>query len=238
MEKKWDENCLKIVVKESKNKSETLHKLGLHTFTGNYDTLNRYLKKYNIDISHFKRMGNIKNLIFKKKIQINEILVSGSTYSNRTNLKKRLYEEGFKKPICELCGQGEIWYGKRMSLILDHINGINYNNCLENLRIVCPNCNATLSTHCGRNVKDIKRKKIKTKIKKHKYCFCGKEIRLISKMCIDCHNKKNRKVERPPKEQLFQEVKKLGYSATGRKYGVSDNAIRKWIKYYKPIIKK
>ncbi len=25
---------------------------------------------------------------------------------------------------------------------------------------------------------------------------------------------------------------KLGFSATGRKYGVSDNAIRKWIKNY------
>jgi len=35
-----------------------------------------------------------------------------------------------------------------MTLILDHINGVNNDNRLENLRIVCPNCNATLDTHC------------------------------------------------------------------------------------------
>lgn len=38
------------------------------------------------------------------------------------------------------------------------------------------------------------------------------------------------RVERPPIDQLIKEVVDMGYSATGRKYGVSDNAIRKWIK--------
>jgi hypothetical protein len=41
-----------------------------------------------------------------------------------------------------------------------------------------------------------------------------------------------RKVERPPYEQLLAEVRELGFSAAGRKYGVSDNAIRKWIRQY------
>lgn len=52
-----------------------------------------------------------------------------------------------------MCGQGEEWNGKKMSLILDHINGVHNDNRLENLRIVCPNCNATLDTHCGKNNK-------------------------------------------------------------------------------------
>ena len=30
----------------------------------------------------------------------------------------------------------------------------------------------------------------------------------------------------------YDEIKKLGYSGTGRKYGVSDNSIRKWLKFY------
>jgi len=105
--------------------------------------------EYNLDISHFR--SGTENAIIKNTIPLNEILVENSSYTNRTKLKKRLYDSGLKKPICELCGQDEWWYGKKMSLILDHINGINNNNRLENLRIVCPNCNATLPTHCRGN---------------------------------------------------------------------------------------
>lgn len=53
-------------------------------------------------------------------------------------------------PVCELCGQDEIWHGRRMSLILDHVNGVRDGNRIENLNIVCPNCAATLPTHCGK----------------------------------------------------------------------------------------
>jgi integrase len=42
----------------------------------------------------------------------------------------------------------------------------------------------------------------------------------------------NRKVQRPSYDVLKRDVDQLGYSATGRKYGVSDNAIRKWLKAY------
>jgi hypothetical protein len=40
--------------------------------------------------------------------------------------------------------------GGAWSLLLDHINGVPTDNRLVNLRIVCPNCAATLDTHCGR----------------------------------------------------------------------------------------
>jgi transposase-like protein len=41
-----------------------------------------------------------------------------------------------------------------------------------------------------------------------------------------------RKVDRPEYEVLLKEIDELGFSATGRKYGVSDNSIRKWVKNY------
>ena len=75
--------------------------------------------------------------------------MAGSTYG-RQHIKRRLLAEGLKEPRCELCGQGEIWQGKPMSMILDHINGVRDDHRLENLRMVCPNCAATLDTHCGR----------------------------------------------------------------------------------------
>lgn len=78
--------------------------------------------------------------------------------------------------------------------------------------------------------------KIKPEFKvfnKEYYCKCGVIIHKKSKMCISCHSIKNRKVERPEYELLIKEVKENGYSKVGRRYGVSDNAIRKWIKFYK-----
>jgi transposase-like protein len=41
-----------------------------------------------------------------------------------------------------------------------------------------------------------------------------------------------RKVARPVYEQLLAEIEAMGYMAVGRKYGVSDNAVRKWVRFY------
>jgi hypothetical protein len=41
-----------------------------------------------------------------------------------------------------------------------------------------------------------------------------------------------RKVERPSYDQLLREIEQTSYLAVGRKYGVSDNAIRKWVRWY------
>lgn len=40
-----------------------------------------------------------------------------------------------------------------------------------------------------------------------------------------------RKAPRPPLEQLLAEVREHGFAGTGRLHGVSDNAIRKWIRF-------
>jgi very-short-patch-repair endonuclease len=70
---------------------------------------------------------------------------------------------------------------------------------------------------------------------KYKQCKCGQTIHIKSKTCRQCVPPYRKIKERPSLEQLKIDVDTLGYSATGRKYGVSDNAIRKWIKSYTPI---
>ena len=111
-----------------------------------------------------------------------------------------------------------------MSLILDHINGISNDNRLKNLQIVCPNCNATLPTHCRG------KKGLEEKVEIKYYCECGNTKYRYSKNCLECSNKAQRKVERPSYDILVKEVKELNYTGTGKKYGVSDNTIRKWLK--------
>lgn len=159
--------------------------------------------------------------------------------SRVSSLKRRLYAEGLKEPICELCGQDEHWRGTRIALILDHINGVRDDNRIENLRIVCPNCAASLDTHCGRSkprkvdrVRECARcgKEFRPKYRSHRFCSreCGQRL----KPGIRGPKPERRKVERPPYERLMAEIKSLGWCGVGRKYGVSDNAIRKWVKTY------
>lgn len=61
---------------------------------------------------------------------------------------------------------------------------------------------------------------------------CGAKIYYNATRCEKCSQIARRKVERPTKEQLYQDLVDTNFSAVGRKYGVSDNAVRKWCKEY------
>ena len=225
---------LRKTIEDSKTYTECVIKVGLSPrCSGNFQTLKKYIKKYNIDISHFDggkfQVGNIP----KNKEEL-ENLLKRDSYISRTSLKSRLYKEGFKKKECEICGIGEDWFGgSKIVHIIDHINGEPYDNRIENLRIVCPNCNSTLDTHgVGNRVKkiyDSEKDEYKSE-KTHKKCFCNKVILKNSKMCSSCNGKSNRKVDRPIYEDLLRLVNEIGNTKAGEKYGVTEACIRKWIK--------
>ena len=144
---KWNEEVLKTNVEKSTTKADVLRKMGLLLRPGNYRTFDRYVKLYGIDTSHFNSKLH-KNRFNNRKYTNEEIFSENSLYQNNTSLKKRLIDEGFKQEICEVCKNTGEWNGKKLKLQLDHVNGKNNDNRIENLRFLCPNCHSQTSTFC------------------------------------------------------------------------------------------
>lgn len=132
--------------------AEILREHNLHPGAGNYRTLKNRILIENIDISHIpKGKGSNKGRKFQsKKIPLNEILIEDSRYQTN-KLKIRLLKEGILTNSCSICGLENEWNGKPITHRLDHINGNSSDHRLENLRIVCPNCDSQLDTFAGRN---------------------------------------------------------------------------------------
>ena len=151
--KKWTELELRNAAKKSSSIRQVIFLLGLVPAGGNYIQIQKYLNNLNVDISHFKGKGWNKGLtgIGKFKIPLTDIMVINSDYQSY-KLKKRLFAAGLKKPKCELCNWAKTTQEGRLPLELDHINGDRFDNRIENLRILCPNCHSLQSTHRGRNI--------------------------------------------------------------------------------------
>ncbi len=82
-----------------------------------------------------------------------EVFVTESTYA-RHRLKGRIYRyKMLDTTKCDICDISNVWNGKEMPLILDHINGVNNDNRIENLRLLCSNCDSQLPTYKSRNRK-------------------------------------------------------------------------------------
>ena len=155
---KYSKEQVERAVRFAKCYADTIRNLGLIAQAGNYKSIKKLIQYYEIDTKHFLNPSELtkerikNNGFINKEFPIISFLKENSNIRT-TTLKQKLFKEGYKKNKCEECGQDENWRGKKFSLILDHINGIHNDNRIENLRILCPNCNAILDTHCSRNRK-------------------------------------------------------------------------------------
>lgn len=234
---RYTEKDVRDAVAASLSYSDVLRRLGLRPAGGNFRTIQQRCRDWGISTAHFDpAIGRNAALRRANPLRsLEEVLVEGSSY-DRASLKRRLYAAGLKVRRCELCGQGEDWRGARMSLILDHINGVGDDNRLENLQIVCPNCAATLMTHCGRNNPPLSGRQcvrcgaaFQPERPTQRYCSltCG-----IHSPGPRAPQPERRKVERPPYAVLLADLEATNFEAVGRKYGVSGNAVRKWLRWY------
>lgn len=222
-------DLLRKVVKEKDSYSHVLDFFGFKN--SNNTSLKNIIKSNNIDISHFKSFNeHFSYLRLKNTIPLDKVLIKDSNY-NRGSLKARLLRGGYLKDECSKCGLGPEWCGEKLSLQIDHINGVRNDHRLENLRILCPNCHTQTHTYAGKS------NKVKI-LEKCSVCLGGLTKYSKTGICGKCNlniinnsPSKIRKVkDRPSIETLRKLLEEHSFLEVGRMYGVSDNAVRKWFR--------
>lgn len=134
------------LIKTSNSYADCLRKLGLVPSGGRpLHNIKRRIKSLKLNVSF-----NSKTRRKSCKQDLSEILVENSTYQNNSSLKRRIVNEGYLDYYCSIC-KITSWNDRPITLQLDHINGINTDNRIDNLRFLCPNCHSQTETYAGKN---------------------------------------------------------------------------------------
>lgn len=133
----------KQIVAESFSFAEVARKIGSKPVGGTISNINLKCRRYNIDTSHMTGQAHAKGKVSKQRRTANEILVFGKDTDFRTkpNLLRRALQELGVEYKCSECGIFE-WFGKKLTLEIDHVDGQYWNNTRENLQFLCPNCHS------------------------------------------------------------------------------------------------
>ena len=170
---------IREAVSSSKNTKQTLNKLGYNLSShtnicqSTRQIFNNICKKHLINLEHFSQyqekreyfcricgetISNTNSSELCKTCKIKEKIKTWKETGNldikvqsnvRGTIRDYIYEkQDFR---CVICGMENIWNGKPLNFILDHINGDASNNHEENLRLICPNCDSQLDTYKSKN---------------------------------------------------------------------------------------
>lgn len=222
MRVRYTKELLENIVPRCISMAGVLRELGLKISGGNYSHIKGVIISFGIDTSHFLGMAATRGISPAIKLTKQDFMdkylrvLNRSASVNTHNIKLRLIAFGILEARCNNC-HGEKWLGGTIPLELHHINGDRWDNRIENIELLCPNCHALTSNNSGRKNK----KKIK-----------DNDVTLSNHRNGMSHYGVGRKVERPPYKLLLKEVESMGFVAVGKKYGVSDKAVRKWIEMY------
>lgn len=149
---KYTSEDLKEACRTSLSKREVLIKLNVAPAGGNYYTLTKAIKTFEVDVSHFTGQLWSKGKVIGPRRDLKEYLKKDTTSITSHSLRLRLIREGIFTHVCSKC-KGTEWLSKPIPLELEHKDGDHSNNELSNLELLCPNCHAQTPTYRGKNKK-------------------------------------------------------------------------------------
>lgn len=108
-----------------------------------------------IDKKDSENLKLLKEKRARSKLKYEEIFKEGSSCKTNT-LRRHILKDNLLKYECVFCGNIGEWNGKKLTLQIDHINGVNTDNRIINLRFLCPNCHSQTETFGSKNISKVR----------------------------------------------------------------------------------
>ena len=152
--KEW----LEQLCADSFSLAQVLRKAGRKQAGGNQATLKKKIQEFNIDTSHFtgqlwnkgKTKEEDNRIATQEKYSLEEVFIENSPVTQKV-LRGYVERHNILEYKCQKCGCDGHWQDGIISLEIDHINGNNTDDRIENLHYLCPNCHALTETYRGKN---------------------------------------------------------------------------------------
>ena len=138
---------LRIAIKNSICWSDVCRELNITICSHNYKKAKQRCDDNSISYDHFDaKQAYLRN----KKVWNDAEVYCVKSLFPRAQLRARLLKDNILTYKCTGCGNDGLWQGKKITLEVEHINGINDDHSKNNLTWLCPNCHSQTKTYRNR----------------------------------------------------------------------------------------